>query len=157
MRILTLVFWSRWLQALSGFLVIYGLTMVFIPEVMNRTLVGSLLYSNEETLLAEFIAAAGQKSSFLNVLSGLLGTVSIGWAIQMAWIAGIPFRNSERWAWNGLATSVGVWAVLEFYFKLTDGITGIGLFAHFGLLLAFAIPLLATYRAFHGSAMIGAE
>ena len=89
------------------------------------------------------------EESFLNVLSGLLGTVTIGWAIQMAWIAHIPFRNGERWAWNALAMSVSTWAILEFVFKLIDGISSLGLVAHFSLLVVFAIPLLATYRDFY--------
>ncbi len=45
--------------------------------------------------------------------------------------------------------SLSAWAVFEFYFKLTEGITGPGLVAHFGLLMAFAIPLLASYQSFH--------
>ena len=67
----------------------------------------------------------------------------------MAGIAHLPFRQGERWAWNSLLVSVSAWAALEFTFKLTNRISGVGLFAHFGLLLAFAIPLLATYRYFH--------
>jgi Mn2+/Fe2+ NRAMP family transporter len=91
------------------------------------------------------------------VLSGLLGTVTIGWAIQMAWMAHKPFRRGETWAWNALAMSVSIWAALEFYYKLVEGINGVGLFAHFGLLIAFAIPLLATYRHFHPTASTHSE
>jgi hypothetical protein len=151
------VFWSRWIKFLSFFLIVYGLAMVFVPQMMNRTLVGPLLYGNNEVLRSEFVSVGEPEAAFLNVLSGLLGTVTIGWAIQMAWIAHKPFLNSERWAWNSLAMSVCVWAALEFYFKLTDGITGPGLFAHFGLLIAFAIPLLATYRYFHPMALNDTE
>ncbi len=143
------VFWSRWIKFLSFFLIVYGLAMVLVPEVVNRSLVGPLLYGNNEVLRSEFVSVGEPEATFLNALSGLLGTVTIGWAIQLAWMAHQPFRRGERWAWNALAMSVGVWAALEFYFKLTDGISGVGLFAHFGLLIAFAIPLVATYRSFH--------
>jgi hypothetical protein len=54
------------------------------------------------------------------------------------------------------AMSVCVWAALEFIFKLTNGISGVGLFAHFGLLIAFAIPLLAPYQYFHSQSAIDA-
>lgn len=128
---------------------IYGLAMVFAPQIMNRVLVGPLLYNDNEVLRSAFISVGEPEATFLDTLSGLLGTVTIGWSIQIAWIAHKPFRNGETWAWNVQAVSISVWATLEFYFKLTDGISGLGLFAHFVLLIAFEIPLLATYRHFH--------
>lgn len=116
---------------------------------MNQTLVGPLLYGNNQVLRTSFLTLREPEVIFVNVMSGLLGTVTIGWAIQMAWIAHQPFRRGETWAWNAIAVSLFLWAVLEFYFKWVDGISGGGLFAHFGLLFAFAIPLVATYRHFH--------
>jgi hypothetical protein len=142
------ILWSRWIKFLSFFLIAYGLAMVFIPQLM-RTPVASILFDNHESFRTAFISTDEPQSTFLNVLSGLLGTVTTGWAIQMAWLAHKPFRSGETWAWNALAMSVSVWAALEFYYKLIEGINGIGLFAHFGLWIAFAIPLLATYRHFH--------
>jgi hypothetical protein len=142
-------FWPRWIIGLSLFLIVYGLAMMFVPQMMYRTFVGPLLYGNNESLYKAFVSMNDTEGTFLNVLSGLLGTVTIGWAIQMAWIAHQPFRNGERWAWMALALSVSVWAILEFVFKLVDGINSVGLVAHFSLLVAFAIPLAATYRDFH--------
>jgi hypothetical protein len=140
--------WSRWMLLLCFFLIVYGLAMVFAPQMM-RMPVASILYDNQEHLHSAFVSASEPQSTFLNMLSGLLGTVTTGWAIQIAWTAHKPFRNGERWAWNALAMSVSFWATLEFYYKFIQGINGIGLFAHFGLWIAFAIPLLATYRHFH--------
>ncbi len=143
------VFWSRWIKAVSFFLMVYGLAMIFVPETMNRTLVGALLYNNNVVLRDALASVAEPDLTFIKVLGGLLGTVTVGWSIQMAWIAHYPFRNGETWAWNALLLSLSAWAILEFYFKLTDDITGLGLFAHFGLLVIMGIPLLATYRYFH--------
>lgn len=144
----TAVFWLRWIKFLSVFLIAYGLAMVFAPQLM-RTPVSVILFDNNESFRSAFISADEPGSTFLNVLSGLLGTVTTGWAIQIAWIAHRPFRNLETWAWNALATSISAWAALEFYYKLIEGINGVGLFAHFGLWIAFAIPLAITYGAFH--------
>jgi hypothetical protein len=80
--------------------------MVFDPQLMNRTLVSTLLYGNNEGLRNAFVASDETQQTFLNTLSGLLGTVTIGWAIQMAWIARLPFRKGERWAWNSLLMSM---------------------------------------------------
>lgn len=144
-----LTFWSRWMMFLAFFLLVYGLAMVFVPEMMNQTFVAPLLFGNNDPLQSTFFSMGASGKTILNILSGLLGTVTLGWAVQIAWIAHIPFRNGEWWAWYALATSLCAWAVFEFYFKLMDGITGPGLVAHFGLLMAFAIPLLATFRHFH--------
>ncbi|MDL1885502.1 hypothetical protein FBR01_17880 [Anaerolineae bacterium CFX8] len=146
------VFWSRWIMVISFFLIAYGLAMVFAPQMM-RTPVAAILFDNNESFRRAFVAAGEPESTFLHVLSGLLGTVTTGWAIQTAWIAHKPFRCGETWAWNALAMSISAWSALEFYYKLVESINGIGLFAHFGLWIAFAVPLLATYRYFHPTFM----
>jgi hypothetical protein len=144
-----LVFWSRLIDFLSLFLIIYGLAMVFAPQMMNTAFVGALLYNHNEVLRSAFIAQAEASSSFLNVFSGLLGSIVMGYALLIGWIAFEPFRRGERWAWNALSMSVSAWAAFEFYLKWSNGLGGLGLFAHFGLWIAFAVPLLATYRDFH--------
>ena len=144
-----LVWSSRWIKTLGIGLIVYGLAMVFAPQVMNRTFVAPLLYGNDAELHGAFVAMREPDVTFINAMSGLLGTVTTGWAIQLVWIAQIPFRRGEQWAWNALGMSFSAWAVFEFIFKLVEGIRGAGLFAHWGLLIAMGIPLLATYRSFH--------
>jgi len=141
------VFWSRWIVFLSLFLILYGLAMMVAPQTMNSVLVGPLLYHDEAQRIA-FAAMVEPDVTFFNIINGLLGTVTIGYAILIGWIAFEPFHNGERWAWNALAMSVTVWAVLEGYLKLSYGL-GMWSQAHLGLLVAFGIPLLATYRDFH--------
>lgn len=133
------ILWSHWIKFLSFFLIAYGLAMVLIPHLM-RTPVASILFDNHESFRTAFIARDEPQSTVLNVMSGLLGTVTTGWAIQMAWLAHNPFRNGEIWAWNALAMSISVWAALEFYYKLIEGINGIGLFTS-----DYGLPLLFRY------------
>lgn len=108
-----------------------------------------LLLGNNGTLRTTFLPMDENTGVILNALSGLLGTVTMDRSIQIAWIARVPFRRLERWSRTALALSLTAWAVFEFCFKLTHGINGTGLVAHFGLLLAFALSLLAKYRTFH--------
>lgn len=140
-----LLFYSRCLKFLSFSLMLYGLAMIFAPDWMNQTLVVPLLYSDKPIFQSTFNAMTGEEQQLLETLSALLGTVTLGWAIQMTWIAHIPFRKGEPWAWFALGSSLITWAILEFIFKFISGIGGLGLFAHFGLLLAYAIPLILTY------------
>ncbi len=126
--------------------------MVFAPQVMNDTLVGPLLY-HTEVLHSAFASLADPELIFLNVLNGLLGTVTVAYAIFLCWIAIEPFRRGERWAWNAIAMSITVWAMLEGCVKLSDGL-GIWSMAHLGLPAAIGIPLMATYHYFHPSAKL---
>ncbi len=145
----SLVFWSQWIKFLNFFLIIYGLAMVFTPSLMNQTFVVPLLYSDNPLVQTSFTSMTITEQHLLATLSGLLGTVTVGWAIQMMWTAHVPFRHAEPWAWNALTLSLCSWALLEFYFKWVGGISGMGLFAHFGLLIAYGIPLFATFTGFH--------
>jgi hypothetical protein len=142
------IVWSRWIQFLSVLLIVYGLVMVFAPQMMNSTLVGPLLFYHTEPLRSAFTRLGEPELIFLNVLNGLIGTVTIGYAILIGWMAYSPFRKGETWVWNAIAVSLIAWAMLEVYVKLVNGL-GAGSMAHLGLLVAFGIPLLATYRDFH--------
>jgi|SRR5436190_2567936 len=141
------VLWSRWIEFLCLILIFYGLAMVFAPQFMSSALVGPLLY-HTETLRSAFTKLAEPDVTFVNILNGLLGAVTIGYAIIIGWIVYEPFRKGERWSWNAIAMSITAWALFEFYVKWTSGL-GIWSMAHFGLLVAFAIPLLASYPYFH--------
>jgi hypothetical protein len=138
---------SLWIQFLCLVLIAYGVAMVFAPQMMNSTLVGPLLY-HSESLQAAFTQVGGTDPIFFNVLNGLIGAVTIGYAISIGWIAREPFRRGESWAWNAIAASITTWAIFESYVKLASGL-GVWSQAHFGLLVAIGIPLLVTYRHFH--------
>jgi hypothetical protein len=139
--------WSRWLLALSFFLILYGLAMVLVSQWMSSTLVGPLLY-HDKLLQSAFAGLAGPELLFLNVMNGLIGAVTVAYALLIGAIAFEPFRKGERWAWNALTMSVVAWAILEAYLKAASGL-GIKSMAHLGFLIAFTIPLGVTYRHFH--------
>jgi hypothetical protein len=143
------LFWSRWFIFLSLFLILYGLAMALAPQPMNDTLVAPLLYHSEPYRTA-FASLDEPAQTFLNVINGLLGAVTIPFAILIGWIAYQPFPKGERWAWNALAMSMVAWAAVEAYVKFAHGL-GIRSMAHVGLLLAFAIPLALTYRHFYST------
>jgi hypothetical protein len=138
---------SRWIQFLCLVLIAYGVAMVFAPQMMNSMLVGSLLF-HSESLQTAFERVSGTDPVFFNVLNGLIGAVTIGYAISIGWIAREPFRRGESWAWNAIAASITAWAIFESYVKLASGL-GVWSQAHFSLLAAIGIPLLVTYRRFH--------
>jgi len=144
------VLWSRWIEFLSLLLIVYALAMVFVPEMMSRTLVGPLLFYHDEVLRSAFTRLTDPDLIFVNVLNGLIGSVTMGWAIVFSAIASGPFRKGETWSWNALTAGVTAWAIVEAYVKLTHGL-GVWSLAHISLLVAYGVPLLATYRHFHRS------
>ena len=140
-------FWLRWIQLLCLMLILYGVAMVVAPQMMNSRLIGPILYQSG-SLHNAFTTLAGPDQTFVNVLNGLIGAVTMGYAILLGWVTLEPFRKGETWAWNAITIGLVVWAILEAYVKLINGL-GIQSFLHFGLLVAFGIPLVATYRMFH--------
>jgi hypothetical protein len=139
--------WSRWILFLSLFLILYGLAMVFAPGIMTNAFVAPLLF-HTQALQQTFGGLSEGELFLLNVLNGLLGTVTIGYGVLIGCIAVKPFRKGERWAWNTLTVSITAWALAEACFKWAAGL-GLQSMAHFGLLLAFAIPLWKSYSYFY--------
>jgi len=44
---------------------------------------------------------------------GVWGATIAGWGIVLTYLARYPFRNKERWAWDGLILGVLIWFVLD--------------------------------------------
>ena len=99
------------------------------------------------TLGAEVPAAALDYHRFLFALNG---AVSVGWGVMIFFLAWQPFGRGERWAWWALATSAGVWFVLDTVVALSFGAYAYAIF-NVAVIVAIDIPLLATAKHFLGS------
>ena len=138
-------FWSRWLVAVSFISMVLGVVLALAPGVTHSTM-GVFVY---DTIAGEGAFAALTESDLAvqNMLYGILGAVMVSWMIVIGWLAYIPFRRGERWAWLAIGVSVFASFVIDSTVSATNGMPMNVLF-NIGFLILFGIPLLATYRQF---------
>jgi hypothetical protein len=117
--------------------------MVFVPALIQQFF-GLLLYSSPDAL-AGFGAPA---VAYISLLHGVLGAVMFGWGIALLFILFGAFRSGAQEGWRALAVSVAAWFVPDTLFSLRSGFWQNALLNSLFAVL-FAVPLAATYRAFH--------
>ena len=44
-----------------------------------------------------------------------------GWGVCIAFIAAVPFKRKERWAWNCLVIAVSLWFVIDTFLSWRFG------------------------------------
>ncbi len=137
--------WWKWLIAASIFLIIFGVLMLFFNSTllkpMGRDTYNSFFEDNP------FDSISNAEREFQNWIVGVLGAVAIGWGILMIFVAYYPFRRGEKWAWNGLAVSIGIWYILDTGTSLYHGVT-LNAVANTGFLIIFGIPLFKSRKYF---------
>lgn len=143
---MTFEFWRRWLIAVTVAVMIYGVGLMALPEVMTG--VFRALFFAAPTPLTDFSAEA---TAYVRLVQGVLGAVLIGWMVMLLSILLGAFRRREREAWQTLALSIVLWFVVDSGFSLAIVNPAHALF-NVGFLIAFAIPLAATFRQVRGAA-----
>jgi hypothetical protein len=137
-------FWSRWLTVAAVVVMTFDLALVLAAGSMQR--VFEALYFTSHT----GASLAGDTAAYAAFLEGVLGAVMIGWAAGLLWIVAGPFRRGETWAWTALTVSIVAWFVPDTAFSLWTGYWQNAVL-NAVILLAFAIPLWATYRRFRSA------
>lgn len=135
--------WWRWLAAVAIGVMVCGISMVLAPG-LTRQIFSLLAYSS-----ADHIAKFGANASdYISLLHAILGAVMLGWGAAILFIVLGPLRRGSRDAWNTLVISLVAWFVPDTAFSLWSGFWPNAIL---NLVLAtlFAIPLSATYGAFH--------
>jgi hypothetical protein len=78
---------------------------------------------------------------------GVLGSTMAGWGIFFAFIAHIPFKRMERWAWNCMMIGIMVWYFTDTTISLNYRVYFNAIFNTLILILVI-LPLLFTYKFF---------
>mgnify|MGYP001219763364 CR=1 FL=1 len=138
----TTFFW-RWLILVIIGTLLFGLNMIFLPNVTNG-LFNAMFFPNTD--INQIFSETAQH--YLQFTYGVLGAIMVGWASLMLYIALRPFRRGEREAWTMITTSIIIWFVVDSAYSLYMGyIPNVVLNIIF--LILYLIPLGATYRHFH--------
>lgn len=147
MRRLISPLWWRWLLVVSIAGVLFGTLMVLAPAgllgPMNETIYDGFFAGDR------YAALSVEALAFQRWVYGVLGATMAGWCLTAAFIAYYPFRAGERWSWWALGVAIVFWYLLDTGTSWWHGVT-FNVILNTVLLVAFGVPLLATWRFFTG-------
>jgi len=136
-------FWQAWLAVASIVVAVFGLALVVVPA-LGGWLFGWLLFGSADALIGLGLRA----DAYLRLVHGVLGAVMFGWAAALLMVVLGPFGRRSRLAWSTVAVSLAAWFVLDTALSLLSGFWPNALL-NAALAVLFAVPLAATFRAFH--------
>jgi hypothetical protein len=140
-------FWVWWLRLATLAVSAFGAALVLAPELARQGF--SLLVYAERHRIASFGADA---AAYIALVHAVLGSVMLGWGLALWFVVRGPFARGTCDAWTTIAVSVAARFVPDTAFSLWSGFWQN---AALNLVIAttLAIPLAATYRACHASAL----
>jgi len=141
------VFWQRWLFIVSILIIIFGLGLAVgsgtsAIEPLNR-LVDPVFWGSRPV--------PPQAAAFHGWTYAVMGAAMAGWGVFLAFVAAIPFRRRERWAWNCMVLGILFWFVPDTSFSLQAGVV-FNAAVNTALLALVALPLIFTRRDFPSAA-----
>ncbi len=136
-------FWFRWLYLVIVGIMLFGASMVVMPDAA-RDLFSLLFYASPGEFQARYPADANVYILFAH---GVLGATMLGWGATMLLILRGPFKRCEPGGWTMLAMPLILWFIADSAFSLYTGFWQ-NVLLNAVLLLLFGIPLGATRRYF---------
>ncbi len=138
-----LLFWQRWLFALSVGVVLFGLALAFFNgsptfDLFNRQ-IDPAFWGNQPI--------SSEAGLFRQWVYGVLGATMAGWGAMIAFIAHYPFRRKEQWAWYSVLIGMLIWYVVDTSISLAFGVAFNAIFNTAIFILA-SLPLMFTRAVF---------
>lgn len=145
----SLKFWSNWLVVMAEVTGFFGMLMVFSPDFFRNTFYR--LYTDFYYSRGGAFEALPSTDFRLHLwFYALAGAIMLGWMVLMGFVALVPFRRGEKWAWVAIAATLAVWFVFDCGSSVIYGMS-INVIINTVSLITFAIPLAVTYRTFFGA------
>ena len=92
------LFWQRWLFVFSLIVIVFGLCMA----LLNRTPLFDVFDKQVNPVFwGRGLLLPPGVGAFQGWSYGVLGATMAGWGVFLAFVTCYPFRNRERWAWQG--------------------------------------------------------
>ncbi len=136
-------FWFRWILAVTLGVMVFGLALVLAPHLTQQGF--SLLVYADTERTATFGADA---VAYVSLVHAVLGSVMFGWGVALLFVLRGMFASGIREGWQIIAVSVAAWFIPDTIFSLWSGFWQNALL-NGAFIMLFAIPLAATYHAFH--------
>ena len=112
----TFDFWQKWLLGVAILLVAFGTILAVFPQSRALDLAFN---SHIDPVFWGQGNLPPEAAMFQSWIYGVLGAVVAGWGILLAFVVHHPFKERRKWAWNGLATGIAVWFVLDTTLSVT--------------------------------------
>lgn len=138
-------FWRKWLLVVSAGIVLFGTLLAVWP---HNTVLNALVNRRVDAVFWEAGVVAPASLRFQAWAYGVLGSVMAGWGLTIFFLVCHAFGERSRWSWNALAAACGLWFLLDTGLSAFHGV-GFNVLFNAGLLVALALPLIATRRDFH--------
>lgn len=133
---------SRYLVVIFGMMLITGLVLTYTPFITDF---GGAIYYNIYAGEDAYSQLSPELRDYQLFVFGVMGSLMSAWCVLLAFIAAVPLRNGERWAWNLILISVLVWYFGDSYISAATGF-----WIHAGLntifLVLIEIGLWISYR-----------
>ena len=137
-------FWQIWLLVVSLYLAVFGLVLAFFNQ---SSLMNVLFNDHINPVFWQGEIAPENMAAFQAWIYGVLGATVSGWGIAMAFLAQVPFKAREKWAWNAFAASLTIWFVADTLLSAMHGVAfNVGF--NVALLLLLGLPLVFTKKHF---------
>ncbi|CAG0931727.1 hypothetical protein TFLX_02242 [Thermoflexales bacterium] len=130
---------QRWLLILGAIISVFGVALALLYSTplfdIFRTQIDPVFWAAGEL--------AGGTTLFQQWIYGVLGATMAGWGVCIAFLAAVPFKRREKWAWNCLALAVSLWFVIDTFLSWRFGALFNVLF-NVLIFLAVLVPLLLS-------------
>ncbi len=128
---------QRWLEGVLVAVGVYATLLVVAGPVLGQG------FDRLGFGAAEAGVGGGEAIRYVWFLQGVLGAVILGWAALLVAVARGPLRRAEPWAASALASSIGLWFVVDTGFSLLAGQPEHALF-NVAFLVAVGVPFTLT-------------
>jgi hypothetical protein len=135
------VFWLWWLIIVTFSVLLLGISMVLLPDPTQKLFNLLILGSIEGN--PTFNEAA---ITYIKLVYAVLGALMFGWGMLLLYILLGSFRRGEAEGWRMMTLSVTAWFIPDTGYSLWSGFWQNAVL-NLGFAIAFAIPLIATYKA----------
>ncbi len=135
-------FWWRWLVIATCAILVFGLSMVLLPESTQKLF--NYIYLSSPHGSPPFGESA---TSYITFISAVLGAVMSGWSVALLYVLFGPFRRREIEGWRTLTVSLVAWFIPDTAFSLWSGFWQNAVLNAI-IFVLFVIPLAATYEMF---------
>lgn len=136
-------FWATWLFVVVVALSVFGVALA----LLSATPLFTLFHQQIDPVFWGTQPLSSATRAYQQWIYGVLGAVLAGWGTTLAFVAWVPFRARQRWAWWCLGLGLVLWGIIDTSLSVAFGVT-FNVAFNLVILLATLLPLGLTWARF---------